>query len=147
MFPATALNTGRYAMQFAIDHLTLNVESADVCVRFYSDVIGLARENYDEWKDGKAKFPSVRINPYNMIHFFPPDMWEDMGDLICSPGKANHVCLAMEPNEWEPMLKRLEEHNVKINGPFTMTGSRGKGTSIYIVDPEGFTIELKTYDR
>ncbi|OBQ52413.1 VOC family protein [Halodesulfovibrio spirochaetisodalis] len=133
-------------MNIEIDHLTLNVESAEVCVQFYSTILGLTPENHDAWKEGNAKFPSVRINARNMIHFFPPDMWEDMGDLICSPGKANHVCLAYTRNEWEKLLQRLNEHDITINGPFIMTGSRGKGTSIYITDPEGFTVELKTYE-
>lgn len=134
-------------MIIQIDHLTLNVESVDVCIEFYTKVIGLTPENYEAWKLGEAKFPSVRINPNNMIHFFPPDMWEDLGDLICAPGKANHVCLAFEKNEWDALRERLDAHHIKIKGPFILMGSLGKGTSIFVDDPEGFTIELKTYDQ
>lgn len=135
-------------MRVEIDHLTLNVESPDRCVTFYSEVLGLLPENYIVWKQGDAKFPSVRINSHNMIHFFPPDMWKELGDLICSPGKANHLCLVFEEKEWKALLKRLDTHQVKIiRGPIILTGARGKGTSIFIADPEGFTIELKTYEH
>lgn len=134
-------------MKVEIDHLTLNVESPDTCVKFYSEVLGLTPENYDAWKEGNAKFPSVRVNSHNIIHFFPPTMWEELGDLICAPGKANHVCLAYGDKEWNPLLKRLADHDVQIKGPFILSGARGTGTSIFVVDPEGFTIELKTYDK
>ncbi|MEZ6852434.1 VOC family protein [Halodesulfovibrio aestuarii] len=134
-------------MNVEIDHLTLNVESPDACVAFYHEVIGLLPENYDAWKQGKAKFPSVRINTHNMIHFFPPDMWKEMGYLLCSPGKGNHVCLAFAEKEWTALLHRLEEREIKMRGPLTLTGARGTGTSIFINDPEGFTVELKTYDH
>jgi catechol 2,3-dioxygenase-like lactoylglutathione lyase family enzyme len=134
-------------MKVEIDHLTLNVISPDVCINFYTEVIGLTAENHDAWREGKAKFPSVRINPHNMIHFFPPTMWENLGDLICSPGKANHVCLAFADKEWKALLKRLAAHKITIKGPFILSGSRGTGTSIFVDDPEGFTLELKTYDN
>lgn len=133
-------------MNVEIDHLTLNVENPDVCMTFYTEILGLTAENHSAWKEGKAKFPSVRINTHNMIHFFPPNMWEDMGDLINSPGKANHVCLAFADNKWKALLKRLDEHQITVKGPLILSGSRGTGTSIFVVDPEGFTIELKTYD-
>lgn len=129
-----------------IDHVTLNVESAEVCMRFYTKVLGLAPENYEEWKKGEARFPSVRINADNMIHFFPPEMWEELGDLICGPGKVNHVCLAFEKSEWDALLQRLEVNQVEVRGPFILMGSHGKGKSIFINDPEGFTIELKVYE-
>jgi catechol 2,3-dioxygenase-like lactoylglutathione lyase family enzyme len=134
-------------MKFGIDHLTLNVDSPDVCVQFYSKVLGLPPENYEEWKEGKAKFPSVRLNANNMIHFFPPEMWEELGDLICTPGKANHVCIAYERKEWKKLLERLNAHKITPRGPFNLMGARGKGTSIFVDDPEGFTIELKVYDE
>ncbi|MCG8530879.1 MAG: VOC family protein [Desulfovibrionales bacterium] len=134
-------------MIIEMDHLTLNVESPDRCMEFYTKVIGLVPENYDAWKKGDAKFPSVRINSNNMIHFFPPQMWEDLGDLICSPGKANHMCLAFEQHEWKALLERLELNGVDVKGPHTLMGSRGTGTSIFVVDPEGFTLELKVYDQ
>ncbi|SIN94586.1 VOC family protein [Halodesulfovibrio marinisediminis] len=133
-------------MNIEIDHLTLNVESPDVCVKFYTEILGLTPENYEEWKEGTARFPSARINSHNIIHFFPPKMWKELGNLIDAPGKANHVCLAYAGNNWKVLMKRLEEHNVQIKGPLTLQGARGTGTSIFIVDPEGFSIELKTYD-
>ncbi len=57
------------------------------------------------------------------------------------------MCLAFADKEWKALLKRLGEHKITIRGPFILGGSRGTGTSIFVTDPEGFTIELKTYDN
>lgn len=132
-------------MNIEIDHLTLNVKNPDICMDFYTKIIGLKPENYESWKDGKARFPSARINSHNILHFFPPNMWEEQGNLIEAPGKANHVCLAFADNEWKELVKRLDENHIQIRGPMTLQGARGTGTSIFVTDPEGFTLELKTY--
>src|SRR6476620_11465942 len=43
------------------DHVVLNVADLERALSFYCDRLGLRGERVDEWRDGKAPFPSARV--------------------------------------------------------------------------------------
>ena len=45
-----------------LDHAVLWVESANRSLEFYVDVLGLTSVRAQDFEDGKARFPSVRLN-------------------------------------------------------------------------------------
>ncbi len=45
-----------------IDHVVLWVESPKRALEFYVDVLGLAPVRAQDFKEGRASFPSVRVN-------------------------------------------------------------------------------------
>ena len=55
----------------------------------------------------------------------------------------DHLCLRVEPFDQAAIVSHLEKHNVQVGEIRNRFGAEGNGTSIYLVDPEGNTVELK----
>jgi catechol 2,3-dioxygenase-like lactoylglutathione lyase family enzyme len=133
-------------MQCLMDHIVLNVENDEKMINFYSNVLLLATERLDEYREGKVPFPSVRMNSETIIDLFPKKMWQKSS----TPGKGrnnlNHLCISLSKETWEELLGRLNANNVDIEqGPVPRWGAHGTGTSIYFRDPEGNLIEARYY--
>ncbi|GAA4571730.1 VOC family protein [Planotetraspora kaengkrachanensis] len=120
----------------AFDHLVLNVEDVERSLEFYCGVLGLEPVRVAEWRAGEVGFPSVRVTPETII------------DMVRRPrGESNvdHICLVVEPLDWQEVVD---------SGVFTVTegpvgrfGARGNATSIYVLDPDGNTVELRWYPQ
>jgi catechol 2,3-dioxygenase-like lactoylglutathione lyase family enzyme len=118
----------------ALDHIVLNVADVERAIAFYCDELGLAPERVDEWRRGEVLFPSVRVDEQTII------------DLLAAPRtgeNADHLCLVVEPVDLEA-IKASGRFEV-IDGPATRFGARGDGTSLYVKDPDGNTVELRHY--
>ncbi|WP_031169779.1 VOC family protein [Streptosporangium roseum] len=120
----------------AFDHLVLNVEDVERALDFYCGPLGLEPVRVDEWRAGKAPFPSVRITPETII------------DLVRRPrneSNVDHICLVVEPLDWHEVI----ESGVftLVEGPVGRFGARGDATSIYVQDPDGNTVELRWYPQ
>jgi catechol 2,3-dioxygenase-like lactoylglutathione lyase family enzyme len=118
----------------ALDHVVLNVGDVERSLAFYCDELGLAPERVDEWRRGEVPFPSVRVDDHTII------------DLLAVPRtgeNADHLCLVVEPVDLEA-LKASGRFEV-VDGPATRFGARGDGTSLYVKDPDGNTVELRHY--
>jgi catechol 2,3-dioxygenase-like lactoylglutathione lyase family enzyme len=116
------------------DHVVLNVADVERTLSFYCDRLGLTGERVDEWRVGKAPFPSARVNATTVI------------DFVAAPRtgeNANHICLVIEPTDLDA-LKAVGELDV-VEGPATRWGAQGYATSLYIRDPDGNTVELRYY--
>lgn len=124
----------------ALDHIVLNVADVERSLAWYCDVLGLPGERVDEWRAGQTFFPSVRIDASTII------------DLFASPGAGaergtenlNHFCIVVEPCDLQAVADsgRFDV----VDGPATRWGARGDGTSLYVRDPDGNTVELRYYD-
>ena len=55
----------------AMDHIVLNVPDIDRSMAFYTQVLGLESERWEEFRQGKVPFPSVRVSPETVIDLFP----------------------------------------------------------------------------
>ncbi|MFE7116441.1 VOC family protein [Streptomyces sp. NPDC057654] len=118
----------------AIDHLVLNVADPERSLDFYCGPLGLEPVRVDEWRAGKASFPSVRISPTAIL------------DLVQAPrGESNvdHFCLTVDPLDWQEVLD--SGVFTVVDGPAQRFGARGDAHSIYILDPDGNRIELRWY--
>lgn len=118
----------------AFDHLVLNVADVERSLGFYTTLLGLQPENVDEWRAGKAPFPSVRITPDTII------------DIVAGPrseSNVDHFCLVVDPLDWTEII--TSGRFTVLEGPVQRSGARGEATSIYIQDPDTNTIELRWY--
>ncbi|MFF2951006.1 VOC family protein [Kitasatospora sp. NPDC057965] len=118
----------------ALDHLVLNVRDVERSLAFYQGLLGLEPVRVDEWRAGKAPFPSVRITP------------ETITDLMARPrGDSNvdHICLTVDPLDWQEVLDAGTF--TVLEGPVRRYGARGNATSVYVRDPDGNTVELRWY--
>jgi catechol 2,3-dioxygenase-like lactoylglutathione lyase family enzyme len=118
----------------ALDHVVLNVADVERSLAFYCDELGLAPERVEQWRRGEILFPSVRVDAHTII------------DLLAAPRtgeNADHLCLVVEPVDLE-VVKASGRFEV-VDGPATRFGARGDGTSLYVKDPDGNTVELRHY--
>lgn len=147
VFVPTSASTLRMSSTYTradLDHLALDCSGSSVALtNFYSSVLGFEPINVEEYKQGKAHFPSVRVNPTTIIDFF------ENKELEQTPGihHGNHFCFALPKPEFDALLIRLKEADVSTKGPPKLrSGARGHGWSVYIDDPEGNTIEFRYYE-
>jgi len=117
-----------------LDHVVLNVADVERALAFYCDELGLAPERVDEWRRGDVPFPSVRVDAGTIL------------DLLAAPRSGencDHVCLVVRPVDLEA-VKASGRFEV-VDGPAIRFGARGNGTSLYVKDPDGNTVELRHY--
>jgi catechol 2,3-dioxygenase-like lactoylglutathione lyase family enzyme len=117
-----------------LDHIVLTCEDVERSLAWYTDCLGLRPERVDEWRRGEAFFPSVRVDDGTVIDLFPGPI---------DKGRLDHFCLVIEPTDLQAIVDsgRFDV----LEGPVQRWGARGDGTSIYIRDPDGTTIELRHY--
>ncbi len=80
-----------------LDHVVLNVTDVERSLSYYSDVLGLAGERVEKWRQGDVPFPSVRIDARTII------------DLLQAPRaggeNVDHLCLVLPAADWEEALR------------------------------------------
>ena len=134
-------------MECLMDHIVLNVLDEENMMAFYSEVLQMLPERYQEYREGKVPFPSVRLNPDTIIDMFPKKMWQNNGPADQGPGNLNHFCIVLSKQAWDSLVVRLESNDVNIEeGPAARWGAHGTGTSIYFRDPEKNLIEARYYE-
>ncbi|GAA3627845.1 VOC family protein [Streptomyces chitinivorans] len=120
----------------AFDHLVLNVEDVERSLDFYCGTLGLKPVRVEEWRAGKAPFPSVRVSDTTII------------DLVAGPrdgSNVDHICLVVEPLDWQEVMD--SGTLTVVDGPGPRFGARGTAQSVYILDPDGNTVELRWYPQ
>lgn len=126
-----------------IDHVVLEVADPARSVAFYQEVVGLAPVRIDEFRAGKVKFPSVRIDDGALIDLFPRAMWR--GPTAHNP---HHLCLATTTEALAALRARLAARSIPITRFDDHNfGAQGFGRSIYFDDPDGISIEVRDYPR
>jgi catechol 2,3-dioxygenase-like lactoylglutathione lyase family enzyme len=116
------------------DHAVLLCRDVEASLEFYGGVLGLQVHDAEEWRQGKAPFPSVRVNESTVIDLFPAEP---------DGRNTDHFCLVIEPTDLHELAKH--PHLTVLQGPVQRGGARGTGWSIYVHDPDGYLIELKQY--
>ena len=126
-----------------MDHIVLNVSDIDRSLHFYTDVLGLGAERVDEFKEGKVGFPSVRVNGETIIDLFVRKEGQAATGMALN---LNHYCLVADVPDFDALISYLKQNDVPIRGePASRWGARGRGTSIYVQDPDGNELELRCY--
>jgi catechol 2,3-dioxygenase-like lactoylglutathione lyase family enzyme len=117
-----------------LDHVVLNVADVERSVAWYRDELGLEPVRVEEWRRGEVPFPSLRVDDGTIIDLLQADR---------SGQNVDHVCLVIEPDDLDA-LKSSGRFEV-VDGPARRFGARGDGTSLYVLDPDGNTVELRHY--
>ena len=118
----------------ALDHVVLEVADVDRSLEFYVNVLGLAPERVAEFQAGAAGFPSVRAGSV-LIDLFPRER--------PAPG-PNHLCVEVDVAA-DAMTAELDQHEVPHGAAQRRWGARGEGWSVYVHDPDGHQVEVRTY--
>ncbi|GCD39978.1 VOC family protein [Streptomyces chrestomyceticus] len=120
----------------AFDHLVLNVADAERALGFYCGPLGLEPVRVEEWRAGKVPFPSVRVSPTTIIDLVEGERGES---------NVDHICLVVEPLDWQQVID--SGVFTVVDGPGRRYGARGDAQSVYVLDPDGNTVELRWYPQ
>ena len=116
------------------DHLVLRCADVERTLAWYVDVLGLEPVRVEEWRRGEVPFPSARVSATTIIDLIPGTPGDD---------RLDHVCLEVAPTDLSALAVA---HDLEVlEGPVPRFGARGTGTSIYVRDPDGLTVELRHY--
>jgi catechol 2,3-dioxygenase-like lactoylglutathione lyase family enzyme len=128
-----------------MDHIVLNVPDVERSMAFYTQILGLEPERWDEFRQAKVPFPSVRVSPDTVIDLFPMEPGQRLAHGEDMPN-LNHFTMVVDADDFEAFQKHLTEHGVKIEeGHGRRWGARGYGMSVYFSDPHGNRIEVRCY--
>jgi glyoxylase I family protein len=137
-----------------LDHAVLWVESANRSLEFYVDVLGLTSVRAQDFEDGKARFPSVRLNEGTIFDLMETSELLPLVQKFTGGSEGvggvpiNHLCLSMSLSEYEAVSARLVEHGVELkSGGENVFGARGQAVrSVYFNDPDSNVLEIRYYD-
>ncbi len=118
-----------------LDHIVLNVTDVERSLAWYTGLLGLAPDRVDAWRAGEVLFPSVRVNDRTIIDLF---------EVARTGENMNHVCLVVDRSDVDAVAN--DRRFDVVDGPGNRWGARGDGCSVYVVDPDGNTVELRSYD-
>lgn len=116
-----------------LDHVVLRVSDMERSVAFYES-LGLATVRLEEWRRGEAPFVSMRVDEHTIIDL-------QVGDI--TGVNVDHVALVVTGVDLAELAASGRFGDVRP--PRELFGARGIGLGIYIQDPDGHTVELRTY--
>lgn len=120
-----------------IDHVVLCVTEIERSLHFYTEILGLSLERVIE----DMRIYQIRCGD----HLIDLSVLE-AGKTLAEKDRRGigHLCLSVDADV-DAMLSHLKEHAVPITfGPVELYGATGYGTSVYVLDPDEHTLELKT---
>jgi glyoxylase I family protein len=125
----------------AIDHIVLRVRDLDASLRFYCDLLGCTLDKVQ----GKIGLWQVRAGA-SLIDLVPLDgMLGRVGGA--GPGlegrNVDHLAIRIVPFDEAAIRAHFLAHGVPITDSGRRYGAEGDGPSIYVIDPDGNTVELK----
>lgn len=117
-----------------LDHIVLRTSDVERQLAFWTGELGLEALRVDQWRRGEVGFPSVRIDEGTIIDLFPGER---------DGTNVDHVCLVVMDVDVDELA--ASARFTVLDGPVDRWGARGTGRSIYINDPDGNVVELRTY--
>ncbi len=94
-----------------IDHVVLWVDSPKRSLEFFSDVVGLRPVRAQEFEQGTAGFPSVRVNDTTLLDLMDTNSASAAREFTGGGSGAgqpiNHICLCMDAAEFLALNARL----------------------------------------
>jgi len=117
------------------DHIVLNVADVEVSAAWYRDKLGLELIRMEEWRRGEVLFPSLRIDATTLIDLLAA---ERTGENL------NHFAVVVDA-DLQAVVDSGEFDLAGPPHPSDLFGAQGQGLGIYVKDPDGNTVELRTY--
>jgi catechol 2,3-dioxygenase-like lactoylglutathione lyase family enzyme len=117
-----------------VDHYVLVAPDVEALIAWYRDELGLQPERLEEWRRGEVLFASLRVSESTLIDVFAGER---------SGVNVDHVALTVDGVDLDEVAAS-GRFDVEM-GPMDLFGARGTGRGIYIRDPAGNRVELRSY--
>ena len=126
-----------------IDHIVLRTSNLQAMLHFYSGVLGckVERETSPELgltqlRAGNALIDLVVVDSH-------------LGKMgggapTATENNVDHFCLQLKPITEEDIRCHLQANGIEVGDFADRYGAEGPGRSVYIKDPEGNTVELRS---
>lgn len=118
----------------APDHVVIVSPEPEALVAWYGDALGLEVLRLEEWRRNDVPFISLRVSPTFLIDVMRGDR---------SGVNVDHVALVVDDVDIDD-LAASGRFDVEF-GPADLFGARGTGRGLYIKDPDGNRVELRSY--
>lgn len=118
-----------------LDHVVVEVRDVEKSVAFYGEGLGMQSVRLGQFREGKAPFVSMRAGA-SLVDLMPSDL----------PGPGpHHFCLTYAVSMAE-LVAQLDAAGIAHQAPGRRFGALGTGESVYVHDPDGHMVELRTYN-
>ncbi|MFB6161542.1 MAG: VOC family protein [Haloferacaceae archaeon] len=136
--------TGPVAEVVDLDHVALRVRDLDRALGFYRDRLGMAVRDRERFERGEVPYVAV-VGGGRHLHLVPTDEPFDPG--------GEHVCLLVRTDETDSradvdaLIEALRAVGVEVEDgePHERYGAYGRDWAVYVRDPDGRRVELKTH--
>lgn len=125
----------------AIDHVVLRIRNLDASLHFYCDVLGCVIDKRQE----AIGLIQVRAGS-SLIDLVPLDgmLGKRGGAGPARDGRnLDHFALQIAPFDEAKIRAHLATHGIEVVESGQRYGAEGTGPSVYVLDPDGNTVELK----
>ena len=122
-----------------LDHIVLRVRDLDRSLRFYRDLLGCTLERQQP-ELGLTQLRAGR----SLIDLVTLEGPLGAGEPPGAGRNVEHFCLTVEPFEPAALVGWLRGRGMEADEPRSRYGAEGEGLSLYIVDPDGNRLELKS---
>jgi len=116
------------------DHLVLVSPDPERLVTWYAAQLGAGVLRLAEWRRGEVPFVSLRVSPTFLIDVVKGER---------TGVNADHLALEVTDVDLDE-LATSGRHEVEM-GPADLYGAQGVGRGLYLRDPDGNRVELRTY--
>lgn len=123
-----------------IDHVNIQIppDRVDEAVEFYRDDLGFELEEFAAYQAGDRPLFSVRLGETCLIHIRPIEAFQEPTDQ-----NYDHFAIVVQDSIKE-VKKRLAAAGIEVQRESTPLGATGRAPAVYIQDPFGYTLEIKT---
>jgi glyoxylase I family protein len=113
-----------------LDHIVLVSPDPERLIAWYTGVLGLESVRLEQWRAGEVPFASLRVDATTIIDVLAGER---------SGTNVEHMALVVDAD----LDALATEHGV--GAPRDLFGAQGQGMGIYLRDPDGNGVELRTY--
>ncbi|MBD3298460.1 MAG: VOC family protein [candidate division Zixibacteria bacterium] len=120
-----------------LDHVAITVSDIDRSIAWYQDKLGLERIQVDSW----AGVPTFMVSGSGGLALFPEDKDQSRSGGEACPPAVRHIAFRATRQDFEAAQSSLAAHGVS----FTFQDHE-IAHSIYFSDPDGYQLEITTYE-